>query len=46
MECKCRGIQKRNKTLGGRAVPALLDKVNVEYYGTSTPLNQLATISD
>ncbi|NMB41289.1 MAG: ribosome recycling factor [Firmicutes bacterium] len=29
----------------GRAVPALLDKVNVEYYGTSTPLNQLATIS-
>ncbi|HHY60976.1 MAG TPA: ribosome recycling factor [Clostridia bacterium] len=29
----------------GRANPALLDKVQVEYYGTPTPVNQLATIS-
>ncbi len=29
----------------GRASPALLDRVVVDYYGTSTPLNQLATIS-
>jgi ribosome recycling factor len=29
----------------GRASPALLDRVNVDYYGTSTPLRQLATIS-
>lgn len=29
----------------GRATPALLDRVNVEYYGTSCPLKQLATIS-
>jgi ribosome recycling factor len=29
----------------GRASPALLDRVRVEYYGTPTPLNQLATIS-
>src|SRR5437660_7959502 len=29
----------------GRASPALLDRINVEYYGTSTPLKQLATIS-
>jgi ribosome recycling factor len=29
----------------GRASPALLDRINVDYYGTSTPLNQLATIS-
>jgi ribosome recycling factor len=29
----------------GRASPALLDRITVEYYGTSTPLKQLATIS-
>ncbi|MDG5788158.1 ribosome recycling factor [Evansella sp. AB-P1] len=29
----------------GRANPSLLDKVQVEYYGMMTPLNQLATIS-
>ena len=29
----------------GRATPALLDRVTVEYYGTPTPLRQLATIS-
>lgn len=29
----------------GRATPALLDKVTVSYYGTPTPLSQLANIS-
>jgi ribosome recycling factor len=29
----------------GRASPALLDRVHVDYYGTSTPLNQMAGIS-
>lgn len=29
----------------GRANPALLDKVDVEYYGTPTPLRSLANIS-
>ena len=29
----------------GRASPALLDRVTVEYYGTPTPLNQMANIS-
>jgi ribosome recycling factor len=29
----------------GRATPALLDRITVEYYGTATPLRQLATIS-
>jgi ribosome recycling factor len=29
----------------GRASPALLDRVSVDYYGAPTPLNQLATIS-
>jgi ribosome recycling factor len=28
----------------GRATPALLDRIMVDYYGTSTPLKQLATI--
>ncbi len=29
----------------GRATPALLDHVMVDYYGSSTPLNKLATVS-
>ena len=29
----------------GRASPALIEKLQVEYYGTALPLNQLATIS-
>ena len=29
----------------GRANPSLLDRVTVSYYGTDTPLNQLANIS-
>jgi ribosome recycling factor len=29
----------------GRASPALLDRVHVDYYGTPTPLKQLATIN-
>ena len=29
----------------GRASPALVERINVEYYGTVTPLNQLAGIS-
>jgi ribosome recycling factor len=29
----------------GRATPALLDRVTVDYYGAPTPLKQLATVS-
>jgi ribosome recycling factor len=29
----------------GRASPALLDRIVVEYYGTMTPLNQVSTVS-
>jgi len=29
----------------GRANPAMLDNINVSYYGTETPLNQVAAIS-
>lgn len=44
-----KSVEVFNKDLGtlraGRAVPSLLDKINVNYYNTPTPLNQLATIS-
>src|SRR5437588_13059522 len=29
----------------GRASPGLLDRISVDYYGASTPLKQLATIT-
>jgi ribosome recycling factor len=29
----------------GRATPALLDKISIDYYGTPTPISQVATIS-
>ena len=29
----------------GRANPAILDKISVDYYGTPTPINQLGSIS-
>ncbi|MDW7739509.1 MAG: ribosome recycling factor [Bacillota bacterium] len=39
-------FQRELSTLrAGRATPSLLDKIEVEYYGTATPLNQLAGIS-
>ena len=34
-----------NTVRAGRANPALLDRVEVEYYGVPTPLKQLANIS-
>src|SRR5438034_7237480 len=34
-----------NSIRTGRASAALLDHVQVDYYGTATPLNQLATIN-
>ncbi|MBR6069873.1 MAG: ribosome recycling factor [Ruminococcus sp.] len=48
--------EKMSKSLGsldkelaairaGRANPAVLDKVNVDYWGTPTPINQMAAIS-
>ncbi len=39
-------LENRFKNIrAGRANPAILDNIKVEYYGTPTPLNQLATIS-
>lgn len=44
-----KAIQSLKKELAslraGRAAPALLDRIQVEYYGTPTPLNQLANIN-
>lgn len=46
MKASVQDLEKDLATLRtGRASPALLDKVTVEYYGTQTPLNQLGTIS-
>ncbi|TGE31208.1 ribosome recycling factor [Desulfosporosinus sp. Sb-LF] len=39
-------LRKEYTTIrAGRANPSVLDKVMVEYYGTPTPINQLANIS-
>ena len=46
MEKTIENLLERFKTIrAGRANPAILDGVKVEYYGTPTPLNQLATVS-
>ncbi|NLZ93388.1 MAG: ribosome recycling factor [Firmicutes bacterium] len=46
MEKAVSALKKDLATLrAGRATPALLDKIMVEYYGTPTPINQLASIS-
>ncbi len=34
-----------NSVRTGRATPALLDRISIDYYGTATPLKNLATIS-
>jgi ribosome recycling factor len=37
--------QEFNSVRTGRASPALLDRITIEYYGTPTPLKNMATIS-
>ena len=37
--------EELNAVRAGRANPALLDRVEVEYYGMKTPLKQLATVA-
>ena len=37
--------QKFQSVRAGRASSSLLDRINVEYYGTMTPLNQMATVN-
>ena len=38
-------VESFNAVRAGRANAAVLDKITVEYYGTATPIQQLATIS-
>lgn len=46
MESAIEAMEKRFTNIrAGRANPAILDGVMVSYYGSSTPLKQLATIS-
>lgn len=46
MQLTINNFQKELVTLRtGRASPALLDRVKVDYYGTPTPLKQIANIS-
>ena len=46
MEKTIENLLERFKTIrAGRANPAILDGVKVEYYGTPTPINQIAGIS-
>jgi ribosome recycling factor len=44
-----KSVESTNSEFGsvrtGRASPALLDRIVVDYYGAPTPLNQLATIN-
>ena len=44
-----RAVEAMERDFGGirtgRASTALVERIHVEYYGTSTPLNQLAGIS-
>ena len=40
-----RVLQEYATIRSGRAAPAILDRVEVEYYGAPTPIKQIATIS-
>ncbi|MEG2637923.1 MAG: ribosome recycling factor, partial [Clostridiales bacterium] len=55
-DCLTKAEEKMDKTAealkrdfstlrAGRATPALLDKIEVDYYGTMTPLNQTSNVS-
>ena len=37
--------EKLSEVRAGRANPAILNKVRIDYYGTQTPINQVAAIS-
>lgn len=46
MEKTLKNLENEYKRLRtGRATPSLVEHIKVDYYGTSTPLNQLATIT-
>ena len=37
--------EQMNTVRAGRANPAILDRITVQYYGTDTPINQIAGIA-
>ena len=37
--------QRLSEIRAGRANPAILNKIRIDYYGTPTPINQVAAIS-
>ena len=37
--------EKLSEVRAGRANPAILNKVKIDYYGTPTPINQVAGVS-
>ena len=46
MDAAIKAVRSRlGKLRTGKASPAILDGLTVEYYGTPTPLNQLATVA-
>lgn len=46
MKKNVEGVKKElNSIRTGRANPLILDKVSISYYGTPTPLRQIATVS-
>src|SRR5208337_3266142 len=46
MQKSMEGLQKEFKNFrSGKANPAMLDGIKIDYYGTPTPLNQVAKIS-
>lgn len=46
MEKTCSALKREyNSIRAGRANASVLDKITVDYYGTATPVNQLASIS-
>ena len=38
-------VREFSSVRAGRATPAVLDRVMVDYYGTPTPINQMASVS-
>lgn len=46
MQRRINHLNDEYKTIrAGRANPSILDKVTVDYYGTPTPINQVANVS-
>lgn len=46
MEKALAALKKELASLrAGRAAPALLDRIQIDYYGTLTPLNQMASVN-